>query len=670
LNYESRATRWCCLAATWLLVAGFLVLHTVEMRDYLQLAGNMGLRGASEATTPLRSISPTFAADAQTWIRYAIELAAGNSFQLHHTDIDNAPRGREVFWNSEWAWTIAGAGWLRHWFTGEAMPTAIERAALWLNLVVLMVLVVLCSLWTARRAGVLWGVTVAFGMLGSDFFYEGFTPSYVDHHGLLAAAVFGLVLGSLFMGAGWWQREDAGDARPLLPGSPRLARRGAVSSALCGSLGMWVSAASLVLPIAIVGAAGLATVLLRGRDLRRSGLEFDAAAWRIWGRCGAALSLVCYLVEFAPAHLGWRLEANHPLYALAWLGGGELVAQLAERWLAEPGRRLVRPWRLLPPALALAAAPLVLTVGGVDVFVLHDPFVVELHRHILEFASAWQRYRLSHWRNLFAFLDTSHAVLLFAFALLCRRTQASNAVLWFAALAAAAFTALGWWQTRWFLTASGPQICLLLAVLATLARGGRQATRLLVVLAATGLLLLPHAVRRIAALHGLNSSATVPKDDGLQPLYRDIAAALRQSQPVGRIVLLASPGDSTPIGYYGRFQTIGTLYWENRGGLKAAAAVFSARSDSEAAEVVRAHGITHLAMISTSDSVASYYAFSHHRVAPEEVRQTFSYRLLRLWQPPPWLEPIPYQVPDDLQPLEVTVLLYKVAWNRPDPRRP
>jgi hypothetical protein len=53
-----------------------------------------------------------------------------------------------------------------------------------------------------------------------------------------------------------------------------------------------------------------------------------------------------------------------------------------------------------------------------------------------------------------------------------------------------------------------------------------------------------------------------PKDAAIA-LQRDIAAALRASQPQGDIIPARGPNASTQIGYFGRFRTLGTLYWEN-----------------------------------------------------------------------------------------------------------
>ena len=51
--------------------------------------------------------------------------------------------------------------------------------------------------------------------------------------------------------------------------------------------------------------------------------------------------------------VGLRLEVNHPLYALAWWGGAEFVALLAERHLAPAAARTTPFRRWLVPALAV-----------------------------------------------------------------------------------------------------------------------------------------------------------------------------------------------------------------------------------------------------------------------------------------------------------------------------
>lgn len=660
LSEESRPLWWLSLAAVWVTVALLVAVHAVAVRDYLSMSGGLGLRGASAPSTPLRLTIPFFAADAQTWIRHAISLSEGNGPRLRFTTIDNAPAGREVHWSSAWAWTIVGAGRLDQRLTGESFPRATEHAARWLNAVVLMALVIGFSFWTARRAGAAAGVVVALGMVGVDQFYEGFYPTYVDHHGLLTAAVFGLMLGGMFMGAGWWVTPERG-AGSLLPTSQRDVRRSAMFSAICGAVGMWISAASLVPPVAIIGVSGLAAALIQARALQGRKISFDGGAWRLWGRVGAGLSLVFYLVEYVPSHVGLRLDVNHPFYALAWLGGGELIAQVVERWLAAPALRWANPLGVVWPLLAVAVAPITMLLGGPAAFAMRDPFLFDVHRNIYEFLYMWDRVKLGGWGEFFRLADVNSLVLIVALVLLCVRSPSDKVVLWFSTLATLAFLAMAYWQVRWLLNASGPEICLTLVVLAAVLRDQKALTRWVAVLAVVGLLYVPSTIGRIREALGQTAHASIDPRDALQPLYRDVAGALRASAPTADVTVLSSPNSSVSIGYYGLFKTIGTLYWENNEGLKIAARIFSAHEDKDAAALIRARRITHIAMISEQNFIGPYYALLHPGAAPDDVKKSFGYRLLASRQFPEWLRPIPYQVPDDLRALNVTVLLFKVT---------
>ena len=137
------------LALAWALAALLLFQDTRAVRDYLAMASSLGTRGAP-VTTPFAQAFPSFAPDAQVWIRHSMALLEGEGPRLRYTHIDNAPIGREVHWNSAWAWTIAGAGKLHAAITGLPITRAIERASLWLNPLALFAFIVLFSSWTLR----------------------------------------------------------------------------------------------------------------------------------------------------------------------------------------------------------------------------------------------------------------------------------------------------------------------------------------------------------------------------------------------------------------------------------------------------------------------------------------------------------------------------------------
>jgi tetratricopeptide (TPR) repeat protein len=664
LSSEAPRTRWLILTSVWLALSALVFVHAKTVRDYLDIVGALGLRGAAAPATPMKQAYPAFAADAQTWVRHALSLAEGEQRRLRHTRIDNAPDGREVHWNTAWGWLIAMAGGLEHWVSGAPMPEAIEKMTLWVNAFVLVVLTILISAWVTRRAGALPGVVAAIALIGHPRIYEGFFPSYVDHHGILTMAVVAMSLGSLFMGAGWWKAAPEGSWR-LMPVSPEIARQAAVFSALSGACGMWVSAASVIPPIAIVGGVGLATVFLFGNNARREGADFDGDVWRVWGRVGAAASFGFYLVEYFPNHLGLRLEANHPFYSLAWLGGGEIIAQVGECWLRRDTGGRKRNRHLALALAAVAVAPLTIAIGGTRVFVVVDPFLSQLHKvHIQEFLPLWVAIRSMGWKAVSTIVGLENLPLLVGLGLLLIHRGRLQLLLGFATVGSLVFTGIAWLQSRWLLNASGFQVGLALVLVVYFTLDLRTRWRWVLGVASASLVFLPYAVDRITSGRGDVTSRRVSQKDANAALFRDIAQVIRASQPEGEVVLLTSPNSSTGVGYYGRFKTLGTLYWENNAGLKAAASVLSAWSPKEAAELVRKFRITHIAMISEENFVEPYFRLFRPEAKPDDVKRCFGYQLLVDRVIPPWLQMIPYNPPDDLKGLNVSALLFKVAFNQ------
>jgi tetratricopeptide (TPR) repeat protein len=600
-------------------------------------------------------------------VRYALACQEGAPWQVRFTDTDNAPQGREVHWSSGFVHLVSLAGRIQHMVTGEPLPRATEKALAWFNLPLLLGCIVLFSAWTAARAGAAAGVLVALGMIGHRAFYDGFMPNNVDHHGLLTASGFGVVLGVMFMGAGWWRASSGGVQ--LVPVSREAVRRAAIVSGVSGAIGMWISAASTIPVIAIVGIAGLASALWFGRRARQDGAEFDAGAWRIWGRVGAGTTLIFYLLEYAPSHFSLRLEANHPFHALAWWGGSELIALVAA-WRLDRKAGRIRVMKLIPPLLALSVAPLTVYFAGDRAFVVSDPFVAD-ERHMVDegasFRAAVQRYGWDYeQRYVINFVLVGVGLVLM---MITRRDHAAFA---FVTMVALAFVALSCWEIRWWLTASGPLLCLCIAIVVVVALKSTLRTRWVLAIGLGAVLLPSGAYSGARMFQRLVRTHTADLLDLLEPLYRDVASVLRASQPKGDIVLLASPNASTGISYYGRFKTIGTLYWENTAGLKVAAAIYCAESDDSARELLHARGVTHLALISNWGFLNEFFRLLRPNAPPGDVERTFVSRLLKQEHLPRWLKIIPYRPPANMTISGLTVMLLQVvpeqseldaAWN-------
>lgn len=662
LSHESVALRWAVLIPAWLILGALIAAHAIYLERYLGVANGLGLRGAANAGTPLQAAYPGFAADAQTWVRHALTLLEGDQIRLRWTDIDNAPHGREVHWNSAWAWAIAGAGKLQQLFTGQPLPRAVEQMTIWLPGAALFIFLVLISGWVARRSGVLAGLLLALAMGGHNRFYEGFFPSYVDHHGLIAVAVFVLVLGVVYMGVGWWRPSTSGPE--ILPASGTSVRRAAIVSAAAGAFGLWVGAASVIPTIAFIGIAAALVILLVGRRAQAEGFCFEPDAWRLWGRVGAAGSLFFYLLEYFPQHLGFRLEVNHPFYALAWLAAGELLAEGSSWWLGGCQSRLLRWPRLIAAAAAGAVAPLAILLFKDRVFLVADPFLATLHhQHIQEFLPLLKTLSRLDVRPFVDVVIIENIPLFLALvALLFSRRR--PIILIFATSVSVLALGLSFWQSRWLLNTTGPFICLALVLALVFLRDFRPLLRWSLALGAALLLYGFNSVRRITMAQDDVANLRVSPADAYAPLFRDIARALRASQPTGEIVVVSSPNSSTGIGYYGRFKTLGTLYWENNSGLKSAGRILSARSVEEARQRIRDHKVTHLAILSEENFIGPYFKLLNPSLPDADVAKTFGYQLLIDRVIPTWMKPIPYRVPDEFKSLNVFVLLLQVAWDQ------
>ncbi|MBI3884843.1 MAG: hypothetical protein HY302_03830 [Opitutae bacterium] len=712
------ARRWIMLVA--ILGLGLTAFAHTWLADRHLTFVSAVQRGDHPIHTPLQRIRPGFTADGSMWIRHALDLLEGTEApRSHHTALDNPPAGRAVHWNSALTWWIAGCGWTYHQLSGTPLPAAVERAAVWANLPLLLAFLAGFGWWAARRAGALAGVLVAAAILGHRSLSEGFMPAYPDHHGLIAMSVLGLTLGVLFMGGGWRRGNSPAPGLALLPAHEKSARAAAAWSGFWGGFGLWISTASLALPLALIPlAAGLATFLCR-RDLAAAGAVFSPGVWRTWGRVGALTSLGFYLLEYFPLHLGWRLEVNHPLYALAWWAGAELTAALLEFLAALPGKNWGRvapgadeqPERgegaaspvasqQIPPrrsllftaawTLPLLLAPaLVILWRGAEVFLPLDPFVARSHESIVEFLPFLLRLRADGVLNHFEYVFLYPLLYLAALALLIRNwinarasrhkaaptvqtsqhagaaeagamtdkkaapiVSPENFLLLLLLGPALALAALGLWQSRWGLLAGGVEGPLLLVILFAASahpRLGATALRRWALGAlAAAVLFLPGTSLVFHTLREQIKGNVVPSDETLELVYREIAQAVRESQPSGPVVLFSNPNASLSIGYYGRFQTLGTLYWENRDGLRAAAELNSAPTEEAAAALIRRLGVTHLALVTHENFLLEYARLLNPQITPPEVEATFGYRLLGKKIIPEWLEPLLYRAPRDL----------------------
>jgi hypothetical protein len=144
-------------------------------------------------------------------------------------------------------------------------------------------------------------------------------------------------------------------------------------------------------------------------------------------------------------------------------------------------------------------------------------------------------------------------------------------------------------------------------------------------------------------------------------LVRDIAHWLRAREGEEKTVVLSEPGLTTQLVYHGGFKGIGTLYWENRDGLKAAVEIFSTTDDRLAQERVRQRGITHIVVTSWANYTATTSRLAGDAPNPAHAKNTLIATLQRGRGCPLWLRPVHYPMPADERLAQDRVLVYEVV---------
>ncbi len=587
-------------------------------------------------------ILPTGGADAAHWIMQTQWMLDEGASRIRQVDYDNAPDGRDVHWGSPFRWWLGLLSSIENTLSGRPMGIAVERAALWSGPVMLGLVLPGLMLLIHRRFSPMAALLTAIGSVAFFPFYIDFIPARADHHGI--ANLCGLFT-LLFFLTGCCPRSlttdlKAGNESP----SASQARRWFIASALVGGLGLWISTATQV-PILIGTGLGL---LAAGWAVRRTPAKLvwmrHPELLALWGRVGGAASLAAYLLEYFPGNMGLRLEVNHPLYAVAWIGAGELLRSAASA--LQPNARIQSQRPILRVSLALAAVsllPVMVLTTGQWTFTVSDPFVWQLHSlHIAEFQSMAEMLRTQGltWHS-FGLLLT---MLLLAppLVLACRSDTSpqARALLLLALLPASLAWILGWYQVRWLGLAFAltvPLIAIHCRILEAVPRRGLHWRAALL-----GIVFVPGVVSAVQRSHAAREFSTA---DIRSLAERDIAHWLRMRSGDTRVVVSAPPGVSTTMIYHGSLTGVGTLYWENAQGLKRSAALYGARSVEAARQIVREAGITHFVFLSWEGFEVAY-AKLHRGLPGSAPLPPDAFVARALGGSVPWLRALPFRLPD------------------------
>jgi tetratricopeptide (TPR) repeat protein len=629
-----------------LVVLGFLVWTTHRR---VERVDRVTTTDASEAR--IDATSPTGYADGRRWlivpeqhtpsyelIAEAQQLLATGTWRIRHVEYENAPQGRPVYSASLYRWWLAGLAWIDHALSNRPPGLSVERAAVWSEPLLQAVLLIAGSWFVARAFGAAAAVWFALGTVLLFPLAASFAPGAPDDRSFARLIALASVLPLL-----------AG-VRPGTPVNNQRAdrRHGCfIAAGIAGGLGLWVAAPQQTWIIAGVSLGAIASTVVAARAGDTAGSPSRRLPWRAWAWAGAATSTLGYLIEYAPSHLGLRLEANHPLYAFAWIGLGELLVLAEGRVQPRAAHSRTRVGLTLIAALAATASlPVVLVRLRPQDWLSGDLFASRLthlpNGVVSASVAAW--IEREGWTGALAATLAPLLLLIPAVAgIVSRQTEPwrrrgiAVSLGTVVVVLPLALTQLAWWSVL-----DGLLLVLLVTLVATPpgceVRQRRRARWVTPVLASLAFLLgLPQLLP--PRVHDDNVAFTRFEVEAL--LERAAAHWLAERAGPDGAVALLPPARTTRWCFHGgdRLSGLGSAAWENRDGLAATIRIATAQTGEEAQALLQERGVTHLVLPSWDEDLRQFA-----RLALKDPQDAFIMAVHK-WALPSWLQPLPYPMP-------------------------
>jgi hypothetical protein len=611
-----------------------LLINTLRVRrlDFVAAVGERA-PAAGAAWRP-RLIVPEHDNVSYEWLAQTRQMFAQGECRVRRIDYENAPLGRDVLSASPYRWWLGTIAWLDQAASGRPAGQSLERAALIADPLLHVLLLAGATLLVAWQFGVLPAVLLSLALAAAFPFAAGYLPGAPNDQGFIQILVLGSVLPLL-----------AG-LRAAHSGTEQAAgrvRRWFVTAGVIGGLGLWVGVGGEFPVLIGIALGGLAVAWVqRGGTSAETGAAPAPLPWLAWALGGSVTSLAGYLLEYSPAYLGsWQLQYNHPLYGLAWLGGGALLAQVTA-WIQRGGSRGIGRGVgiVVLGVVALAGLPVAMVMTHNLGFLDTNPASFHLTRlpGNVPATNLWSwifdtGFTPQVWATVLPLLLAGPAVWMLR--LRRRAPLASRASLALALGPVIVAVGFACWQLRWWNLADLALAALLVA--AAEAAGPQRVIRWIWSGAAAVVLLLGAIEVFPWAEGGKKNVLNEAEVTGL--IERDLARWLSLHAGPGGAIVLAPHNQTITLHYYGGLRGLATLDRENVDGLGAAVRILSASTPEEAKELVDKRGIKYL-VIPSWDSYLDVYA----RMGMGKIEGTFL-QTLHQWILQPWLRPVPYQLP-------------------------
>ena len=575
------------------------------------------------------------------WIAETQQMLARHEWRVRHVDYENAPVGREVHSASPYRWWLGLIAWCDHAVSGRPLGLSVERAALYADPVLQLLVLLGTTVFVARRFGAWPAALLSAGWATLFPLAAAFLPGVPEQYGLTLTCALWSVLPLLAAGGGAVgaiaQTKDKTAASEAARAS-RQASRCFFLAGVAGGCGLWVSAADQLPVVAGIALGAVLAALVSRGGAKTNATEVSATPpWRSWALGGTITCLLAYLIEYFPDHMDLRLQVNHPLYGVAWLGVGELLAWFAS-WMRH-GKLFVRRRDLgtcLIAVTAGAALPVALVLTKTKLFLAGDLLASRLTslpdgvvaKSLLDWIARDGLTRATAATCLPLLLLVPAAWLLGR-----RQTGAGpRAVLAIALGPALVALAFAFSQLRWWNMAGALLLALMVATTVTAHRTpGRWA-------AFVGAILLAGLIQLVPpAWAGRTNDFTRLEGEGL--IERALAHWIADHAGPGGAVILVSPDRTTSWCFHGGLRGLGTANWENRDGLATTVRIVTATTADEAQALINQSGVTHLVLLSWDTDLDEFARWSLRN--PEDA----FIMALHHWALPPWLRPLPYPLP-------------------------
>ena len=565
------------------------------------------------------------------WIEETQLMLARGDWRVRSAGYENAPFGREVHSASPYRWWLVALAWCDHAVSGRPLGLCVERAALFADPVLHVLLLAGATALAAWRFGPFCAAVLPVGLAALFPLAAAFLPGVANDFGLEQICS---LLSVLLIVAGTTAAQPAS--------------RWYFAAGVAGGCGLWISATGQAPIIAGIAAGGiLAAWLGRGGPAEPPGAVPTPLPWRAWAMGGAMTSLLAYLIEYFPSHMELQLRANHPLYGLAWLGLGELLwrfAALMRGGRPREGLRGAGMWIL--SAAAVASLPAAVYLSGVRGYLSDDL----LSARLTNLPGGAVADSLPAWMNRDgpggAIAATCVPLLLVApalwFILRGRAGMAHRMAMAVALGPVLATLAIAVRQLRWWNTFDASLLAVLVATTAALrAAGNPRAFRWLW----SGLLGVAFAFGAVQLVPAAGTGGpggfrlTRAEIEGL--FERGLSQWIADHAGPDGATVLVPPFRTSSFCFYGGLRGLATQNWENREGMLATFHIVTSMRQDESQSVIRERGVTHI-VIPSWDTDFDEFA----RLRLKDPAASFVYALRNTNGGGfSWLRALPYELP-------------------------